>query len=109
MSKPREFETLLAGAITTLLKPPVAAMVSNNLITEAEARSGVAVTIPAHVDVVAGLWVIVKWGGVELLPAQIITSNTAQDITVTAAQVFLQKSGTFDVTYEVYKEGRDYL
>lgn len=105
MSKPREFETLLAGAITTLLKPPVAAMVSNNLITEAEARSGVAVTIPAHVDVVAGLWVIVKWGGVELLPAQIITSNTAQDITVTAAQVFLQKSGTFDVTYEVYKEG----
>ena len=105
MSKPREFETLLAGAITTLLAPPVAAMVSNNVITEAEARGGVAVTIPAHVDVVAGLWVIVQWGGVELLPAQIITSNTAQDITVTAAQVFLQKSGTFDVTYEVYKEG----
>lgn len=105
MSKPREFETLLAGAITTLLAPPVAAMVSNNVITEAEARGGVAVTIPAHVDVVAGLWVIVYWGGEELPPAKIIASNTAQDITATAARIFQQKSGAFDVTYEIYKEG----
>ncbi|HCN62168.1 MAG TPA: hypothetical protein DIT33_02090 [Pseudomonas sp.] len=105
MSKPREFETLLAGAITTLLAPPVAAMVSNNVITEAEARGGVAVTIPAHVDVVAGLWVIVYWGGEELPPAKIIASNTAQDITATTARIFQQKSGAFDVTYEIYKEG----
>lgn len=105
MSTAREFETLLAGAITTLVAPPVAAMVSNNLITEAEARTGVAVTIPAHADVIVGLWVVVVWGGIELAPAKIIQTNTAQDVTVSAAQVFLQGTGSFDVTYEVYKEG----
>ena len=104
MSTAREFETLLAGAITTLVAPPVAAM-SNNLIIEAEARTGVAVTIPAHADVIAGLWVVVVWGGIELAPAKIIQTNIAQDITVGAAQVFQQGTGSFDVTYEIYKEG----
>lgn len=104
MSLPREFETLLAGTITLLLAPPVAAM-ADAVIIDAEARKGVLVTIPAHVDVIAGLWVVVTWGGIELAPAQIITTNTAQDVLVTPAQVFRQDTGSFDVSYEIYKEG----
>ena len=105
MSQVREFETLLAGAITTLLAPPVAAMADDAVIIDGEARKGVLVTIPAHMDVLAGLWAVVTWGAIELAPAQIIATNTAQDVLVTPAQVFSQDSGSFNVSYEIYKEG----
>lgn len=104
MSQVREFETLLAGAITTLLAPPVAAM-ADAVIIDGEARKGVFVTIPAHVEVLTGLWAVVTWGAIELAPAQIIATNTAQDVLVTPAQVFSQDSGAFNVSYEIYKEG----
>lgn len=104
MSLPREFETLLKGAITTLVAPSVADM-ADGVIIDAEARKGVFVTIPPHVDVLEGFWVVVIWGGVELKPAQIIKTNTAQDVLVTSAEVFQQGSGSFNVSYEIYKEG----
>ena len=106
MSLYREFETLLSGVITTLTKPIVAAM-ADSVISQEEAKSGVNVTIPANTQVVSGLWVVVTWGGIELAPSKIITTNNDQDVLVTPPQVFQQSSGNFDVNYEIYKEVTD--
>lgn len=104
MSLSEDFDTLLAGAITDLVEPPVAAMVSGKLIIEEEARVGIDVTIPAHIKVLAGLYVFVKWGAIELSPAPILKDNSAQDVRVTVDQVFEQGSGIFDVSYEIKQQ-----
>lgn len=96
-------QVVVTSGIDDLLAPVIAAFDDDDIILEAEARAGVHVTIPAHVDVKKGMLVIVTWGTRVLAQALVGADNTAFDVIVPVKDVYAQSPDTtpFDVSYEV--------
>ncbi|MBB3228270.1 hypothetical protein FHW69_002905 [Luteibacter sp. Sphag1AF] len=104
-SFPHMIDIYLNASITDLVAPIVPAYTSGLVILEEEARTGVLVTIPAHVKVLAGYSVVVIWNGRRQPAVRVQVDNTAFDVVVPYAEIVLGNGGqdiaNFDVIYEV--------
>ncbi|MGT0193820.1 hypothetical protein ACVHYJ_17430 [Burkholderia pyrrocinia] len=115
-SDPTIIRVLLKAAIDDLEAPDVPIFSANDIIVDADARSGVLVEIPFHDRIEAGDQIVVNWGGRKQPPADLLPVDLQDPLWGPGGGVAIQYSevqaalngatrGTVDVSYEVLRGG----